>query len=73
MAYRIIVDDYLTEKGAHSLSVKIRDYWLRRGVKINVWVEAGSYSGNGQKGPSFWVVRSNINMAVLRDPDPALR
>lgn len=64
-------EDALSEKGAHSLARKIREYWFRRGVPVNVWVEAGSYSrsggeSGGAKGPAFWVVRSNIDVAAIR-------
>lgn len=64
-------EDPLSEKGAHSLARKIREYWFRRGVPVDVWVEAGSYARGsvGQSkisGPSFWVVRSNIDVAAIR-------
>lgn len=61
-----VVDDFLSEAGAHSLARKIREYWFRRGTAVEVWVEPGSYERSGAKGPSFWVVRSNIDVRAIR-------
>lgn len=64
------INDSLTEKGAHALAVKIREYWFKRGVPVTVWAESGRMSEDGGRnnGPAFWVVRSNINVG-FRNPD----
>lgn len=64
-------EDALSEKGAHSLAKKIREYWWRRGVPIEVWVEPGRYARGSEEiktghGPAFWVVRSNIDVSAVR-------
>lgn len=64
-------DDALSEKGAHSLAKKIREYWWRRGVTVTVRVEPGRYTRGSEEikqahGPSFWVVRSDLNLNVIR-------
>lgn len=66
MGWKTTEEDSLSERGAHSLARKIREFWLKRGVPVEVWAEAGRYEAS-KSGPSFWVVRSNINIAVLRD------
>lgn len=66
MAHSSVTDDYLSEAGAHALARKIREYWYQRGVVVDVRVEMGAYERSGARGPSFWVVRSNIDVCVLR-------
>ncbi len=62
-------DDALSEKGSHALARKIREYWGNRGIKVEVWAEPGKYL-KASGGPSFWCVRSNLQITTLRDPDP---
>ena len=62
MGWKTVEEDSLSEKGAHALAKKIREYWFKRGIAADVWAERGSYEREGQNGPRFWVVRSNLNI-----------
>jgi hypothetical protein len=70
--WRNAEEDALSEKGANSLARKIQTYWWKRGVSVAVWVEPGKHL-KASGGPSFWCVRSNIQIATTRDPNPGLR
>ena len=58
--------DYLTKEGAAILARQIRDYWLRRGIRIDTWTEAVPTT----QGLGVWGVRSSLNISAVRDPDP---
>lgn len=52
--------DFMSKVGAEALVRRIREYWLDRGVRVNVWAERQEGFGEGE----IYVVRSNLGWKV---------
>ena len=64
--------DQMTKTGAEELARKIRDYWLRRGVMVNVWIECNVTYSEGSTRHAY-VVRSDLKVNHVRHtPTPRI-
>jgi hypothetical protein len=53
------VRENLTKEGAERLAREIREYWYRRGIAPDVWVEKA-------EGAELWGVRSNLDVQAVK-------